>query len=440
MSSSQDQAALPRILIIGGGAGGLELATRLGRTLGRKKRARITLADANMTHIWKPLLHEVAAGSLNSTEDELNYVAQAKWNHFHFQLGSMVGLDRERRQVTFAPILDEKGEELIPERQLGYDYLVISVGSTTNDFGTRGAAEHCLFLDTRAQAERFHRRLLNQYMKAQATGGNQPSEPINVAIIGAGATGVELAAELHHAARMLQAYGLDRIRPEDLNINLIEASGRVLPALPERISLPVDETLKKLGVRIHTGSPVKEVLGDRLVLADDTEIPASLKVWAAGIRAPAFLTTLGLETNRINQLVVSRTLQVPADPRIFAFGDCAACPMGEDGRFVPPRAQAAHQQASLLAKSLRRVLDGKLPLDYHYKDYGSLISLASFSAVGNLMGNLTGSVMLEGKLARLFYISLYRMHQIALYGLPRTILLMLSDRIGRSTEPRLKLH
>lgn len=440
MSSSQDQAALPRILIIGGGAGGLELATRLGRTLGRKKRARITLADANMTHIWKPLLHEVAAGSLNSTEDELNYVAQAKWNHFHFQLGSMVGLDRERRQVTFAPILDEKGEGLIPERQLGYDYLVISVGSTTNDFGTRGAAEHCLFLDTRAQAERFHRRLLNQYMKAQATGGNQPSEPINVAIIGAGATGVELAAELHHAARMLQAYGLDRIRPEDLNINLIEASDRVLPALPERISLPVDETLKKLGVRIHTGSPVKEVLGDRLVLADDTEIPASLKVWAAGIRAPAFLTTLGLETNRINQLVVSRTLQVPADPRIFAFGDCAACPMGEDGRFVPPRAQAAHQQASLLAKSLRRVLDGKLPLDYHYKDYGSLISLASFSAVGNLMGNLTGSVMLEGKLARLFYISLYRMHQIALYGLPRTILLMLSDRIGRSTEPRLKLH
>lgn len=440
MSSSQDQAALPRILIVGGGAGGLELATRLGRTLGKKKRARITLADANMTHIWKPLLHEVAAGSLNSTEDELNYVAQAKWNHFHFQLGSMVGLDRERRQVTFAPILDEQGAELIPERQLGYDYLVISVGSTTNDFGTRGAAEHCLFLDTRAQAERFHRRLLNQYMKAQATSGNQPSEPINVAIIGAGATGVELAAELHHAARMLQAYGLDRIRPEDLNINLIEASGRVLPALPERISQPVDETLKKLGVRVHTGSPVKEVLADRLVLADGTEIPASLKVWAAGIRAPAFLTTLGLETNRINQLVVSRTLQVPADPRIFAFGDCAACPMGEDGRFVPPRAQAAHQQASLLARSLRRVLEGKLPLDYHYKDYGSLISLASFSAVGNLMGNLTGSVMLEGKLARMFYVSLYRMHQIALYGMPRTILLMLSDRIGRSTEPRLKLH
>lgn len=440
MSQSETQSALPRILVVGGGAGGLELATRLGRSLGKKKRAVITLADANMTHIWKPLLHEVAAGSLNSTEDELNYVAQAKWNYFQFQLGAMTALDREQRLVTLAAIRDEQGNELIPQRELGYDYLVISVGSTTNDFNTPGAAEHCLFLDTRGQAERFHRLLLNQYMRAQAINDHANGEPINVAIIGAGATGVELAAELNHAARMLHAYGLDRIRPEDLNINLIEASGRVLPALPERISEPVTRTLKDLGVHLHTGSPVKEVTADGLMLANGNLIPASLKVWAAGIRAPAFLTQLGLETNRINQLVVTRTLQIPDDARIFAFGDCAACPTGEEGRTVPPRAQAAHQQASLLAKNFKRLLEGKPLQEYTYKDYGSLISLASFDAVGNLMGNLTGSVMLEGKLARLFYISLYRMHQMALYGVPRTMMLMLSDRIGRSTEPRLKLH
>ena len=440
MTQNTSESALPRILIVGGGAGGLELATRLGRRLGKRKRARITLVDANMTHIWKPLLHEVAAGSLNSTEDELNYVAQAKWNHFHFQLGAMRGLDRERRLIKLGAILDDLGQELIPERELGYDYLVLAVGSTTNDFNTPGAAEHCLFLDTRAQAERFHRLLLNQYMKAQARGEESVSERINVAIIGAGATGVELAAELHHAARLLQAYGLDRISPEDLHINLIEASPRVLPALPERISTPVTETLKSLGVYLHTGAAVKEVTEEHLLLANGECIHASLKVWAAGIRAPAFLTELGLETNRINQLAVYTTLQSTLDKRIFAFGDCAACPAGEAGTFVPPRAQAAHQQASLLAKNLARVLEGKELLTYQYRDYGSLISLASFSAVGNLMGNLTGSVMLEGKLARLFYISLYRMHQMALYGVPRTLLLMLSDRIGRSTEPRLKLH
>lgn len=277
-------------------------------------------------------------------------------------------------------------------------------------------------------------------MKAQAHTGDTPSGPINLAIIGAGATGVELAAELHHAARLLQAYGLDRIRPEDINITLIEAGERVLPALPERISTPVTGVLEDLGVNVLTGSAVKEVHADHLMLGNGQQVAATLKVWAAGIRAPAFLAEIGLECNRINQLLVKRTLQTPGDERIFAFGDCAACPTDEEGRNVPPRAQAAHQQASLLAKNLQRLLQGKSLLEYSYRDYGSLISLSSFSAVGNLMGNLTGNVMLEGKLARMFYISLYRLHQIALYGVTRTLLLMLSDQIGRSTEPRLKLH
>ena len=430
-----------RILIVGGGAGGLELATRLGRTLGKRGQAQITLIDANLTHIWKPLLHEVAAGSLNSSEDELNYVAQAKWNHFEFQLGRMCGLDRAAREITLAATRDEQGEVLMPERRLGYDSLVIAVGSTTNDFGTAGAAEHCLFLDTRAQAERFHQQLLNHYLRAHAGQGDS-AEQISVAIVGAGATGVELAAELHHAAHELAAYGLDSIRPENMRITLIEAGPRVLPALPERIGKPVHQTLEKLGVTVLTGAAVSQVTRDALHTAQGQVIPASLKVWAAGIRAPGFLKDIdGLESNRINQLQVRPTLQTTRDDAIFAFGDCAACPQpGEDGRNVPPRAQAAHQQASMLAKSLKLRIEGKPLPEYRYRDYGSLISLSTFSAVGNLMGNLTGSVMLEGWLARMFYVSLYRMHQIALYGMTRTLLMMLADRIGRSTEPRLKLH
>ncbi len=320
---------------------------------------------------------------------------------------------------------------------------MIAVGSTTNDFGTEGAAEHCIFLDTRAQAERFHRQLLGQYLRAH-TGHDANNNAVSIAIIGAGATGVELAAELHHAAQMLAAYGLDRIRPEDLHISLVEAGPRVLPALPERISQPVHQTLSKLGVRVMTGSAVSKVDADGLWTGDGEFVPATLKVWAAGIRAPAFLKELdGLESNRINQLVVRPTLQTTRDDDIFAFGDCAACPQpaqpGEQPRNVPPRAQAAHQQASLLVKSLRARLEGKPLGEYHYRDYGSLISLSRFSAVGNLMGNLMGSVMLEGWLARMFYVSLYRMHQMALYGPLRTAMLMLSGRL-RSTEPRLKLH
>ena len=428
-----------RIVIVGGGAGGLELATRLGKTLGKRGTAAITLVDANLTHIWKPLLHEVAAGSLNTSEDELNYVAQAKWNHFQFQLGRMSGLERSSKQIQLAATLDEDGRELLPARTLAYDTLVIAVGSNTNDFGTLGAAQHCLFLDTRKQAERFHQQLLNHYLRAHA--GDLASEKISVAIVGAGATGVELAAELHHAAHELAAYGLDRIQPKDMQITLIEAGPRVLPALPERISVPVHKTLEKLGVTVLTNASVSEVSADSLKTANGEVIHASLKVWAAGIRAPGFLKDIdGLETNRINQLVVRPTLQTTLDDDIFAFGDCAACPQPGSDRNVPPRAQAAHQQASLLAKGLKARLEGKALPTYAYRDYGSLVSLSRFSAVGNLMGNLTGSVMLEGWLARMFYVSLYRMHQMALYGTFRTLMLMLGSRIGRGTEPRLKLH
>ncbi|MGY2170093.1 NAD(P)/FAD-dependent oxidoreductase [Pseudomonas gingeri] len=430
-----------RIVIVGGGAGGLELATRLGKTLGKRGTASIVLVDANLTHIWKPLLHEVAAGSLNSSEDELNYVAQAKWNHFEFQLGRMSGLDRAEKKIQLAATYDENGVELLPARELAYDSLVISVGSTTNDFGTQGAAQHCLFLDTRKQAERFHQQLLNHYLRAHAGNIDAPEQMISVAIVGAGATGVELAAELHNAAHELAAYGLDRIKPENMHITLIEAGPRVLPALPERIGGPVHKTLEKLGVRVMTNASVSEVTAESLVTADGQIIPASLKVWAAGIRAPGFLKDIdGLETNRINQLQVLPTLQTTRDENIFAFGDCAACPQPGSDRNVPPRAQAAHQQASLLAKSLKLRIEGKTLPEYRYTDYGSLISLSKFSAVGNLMGNLTGSVMLEGWLARMFYVSLYRMHQMALYGTFRTLMLMLGSRIGRGTDPRLKLH
>jgi NADH dehydrogenase len=429
-----------RIVIVGGGAGGLELATRLGKTLGKRGTANVVLVDANLTHIWKPLLHEVAAGSLNSYEDELNYVAQAKWNNFQFQLGRMTGLDRATKQLHLAATPDEDGNELVPARSLEYDSLVIAVGSTTNDFNTQGATEHCLFLDTRKQAERFHQQLLNRYLRAHA-GQADITEEVTVAIVGAGATGVELAAELHNAAHELAAYGLGRIKPENLRITLLEAGPRVLPALPERIGGPVHKTLEKLGVTVLTNAAVSEVTADSLITADGRVIPATLKVWAAGIRAPMFLKDLdGLESNRINQLQVRPTLQTTRDDNIFAFGDCAACPQPGTDHNVPPRAQAAHQQASLLAKSLKLRIEGQTLPVYKYRDYGSLISLSSFSAVGNLMGNLMGSVMLEGWLARMFYVSLYRMHQMALYGIFRTAMLMLSSKIGKGTEPRMKLH
>lgn len=430
-----------RIVIVGGGAGGLELATRLGRGLGRRGLAQVTLVDANLTHLWKPLLHEVAAGSLDSSEDELNYIAQARWNHFEFQLGRMCGLDRANRKLKLAPAFDDDGRtELVPARTIAYDTLVIAVGGVTNDFGTRGAAEHCLFLDTARQAEGFHRRLLGHYLTAHARGNDDAQ--VGVAIVGGGATGVELAAELRNAASQLAAYGLGDIRPENMRITLLEAGERILPALPARVAQPALQTLQELGVDIRTGCAVEEVDADGLQLADGTRIIASLKVWAAGVRAPDILGGLdGLESNRSHQLAVRQTLQTTRDDDVFAMGDCAACPMpGDSGRTVPPRAQAAHQQATMLARSMARRLQGRPLPEFRYRDYGSLVSLSRFSAVGNLMGNLTGDIRLEGRLARLFYMSLYRQHQRVLHGTLRTALIVIGDRLGRGTTPRLKMH
>src|SRR5690606_20134684 len=187
-----DAAAAHRIVIVGGGAGGLELATRLGDRYGRKGRLRVTLIDRARTHLWKPLLHEFAAGSLDIDAHDLDYLAQARWHHFSFQLGEMDGLDRTRRVVRVAPTRDEDGEELIPRREIPYDTLVIAVGSRTNDFGTPGAREHAISLDTAEEAESFHRQLINACIRANAQKGPIRPEQLNVAIIGAGATGVEL--------------------------------------------------------------------------------------------------------------------------------------------------------------------------------------------------------------------------------------------------------
>jgi len=349
------------IVIVGGGAGGLELATRLGDKLGRRGKARITLVDRSRTHLWKPLLHEFAAGSMDLDHHALSYLAQARWHHFRFQRGSMDGLDRQRKVVKVAPTFDEDGRVLIPRREIAYDTLVIAVGSDTNDFGTPGAREHAISLDMPEQAELFHRRLVNACIRANAQREPLRPEQLKVAIIGAGATGVELAAELHKTTRELVAYGLDRINPEkDMQLTLIEASPRILPAVPERVSKAAEELLRGLKVQVLTGERVTGVGADGVVTAAGRKIPAELTVWAAGIKAPEFLKEIdGLESNRLNQLVVRETLETTRDPDVFALGDCASCPWPGHSRDVPPTAQAAHQQSSHLARMLPRRLAGK---------------------------------------------------------------------------------
>lgn len=443
-----------RIIVVGGGAGGLELATRLGDRYSKSRRgvaqASVTLVDRFPTHIWKPLLHEVAAGSMDPFTQELSYAAQARWHNFEFQLGELVSLDRDARRITLSRIVDDDGAELLPGRDLEYDTLIIAIGSTTHFFGVKGAPENSIALDTVGEAERFRKRLISACVRAEFGAADsvrevQSEEPkIQVAIVGAGATGVELSAELRNTAQVLSAYGLHKLDPRhDVGIVLIEAGPRILPALSEKVSKTTGELLAKLGVKLMTGETVAEVTPGLIHTASGKTIRADLTVWAAGIKAPSVLGTLdGLSTNRLGQLEVRRTLQTMADDNIFALGDCAGCPWPDhDSRNVPPRAQAAHQQASFLFKALNARLNGRPLPEFVYRDLGSLVSLGRFSAVGNLMGGVIGGNMfIEGLFARFMYMSLYRMHVAAMHGYPRMMLDTIAHWLRRTTLPRVKLH
>lgn len=429
---------MTKIIVVGGGAGGLELATKLGRTLGRKKRATITLVDRKASHLWKPLLHEVATGSLDEGVDALSYRAHAKNHYFDFQMGSLNDIDRERKVIALSELRDESGELLMPSRELEYDILVMAIGSTSNDFNTPGVRDNCIFLDSPEQAHRFRTEMNNEFLKLHAKNGQGT---VDIAIVGAGATGVELSAELHNAVKELRTYGFGDLDSSKLNVNLVEAGERILPALPPRISSAAHSELTKLGVNVRTTTMVTQADADGLTTKDGEKIPAQIMVWAAGIKAPDFIKDIGgLETNRINQLVVKNTLQATRDDDIFVIGDLAQCTQA-DGSFVPPRAQAAHQMASCAFSNIIAKLNGRDLKAYIYKDKGSLVSLSRFSTVGSLMGNLTkGSMMVEGRIARVVYISLYRMHQMALHGVIKTSLMMLVGRINRVLRPNLKLH
>ena len=432
-----------RIVVVGGGAGGLELVTCLGDTLGRRRKADVALIEKARTHLWKPLLHEVAAGSMDVGRHELDYLAQAHWHGFRFRFGEMSGLDRARRLVHLAANFDDEGRVITPERSVGYDTLVIAIGSVSNDFGTPGIKEHAICLDTPDQAQRFNRRLVNACLRAHTQA--EPVRPgqLHVAIIGAGATGTELSAELHRTVRAVVAYGLDKIDPDkDIKITLIEAGERIVPALPKRLSDATTRLLGELGVEIRIGARVTEVTSDGVRLASGDFIPSELVVWSAGIRGPDVLNDFdGLEVSHASQLVVRPTLQATRDDNVFALGDCAyLLPKGET-RPIPPRAQAAHQQASHLFTQIGRRLAGQPIAPFRYRDFGSLVSLGEFSTIGNLMGFLAGrGLFIEGYFARLMYRSLYKMHETALHGPLKVGLDTIARFMTRRTEPHVKLH
>jgi NADH dehydrogenase len=427
------------IVIVGGGAGGLELAARLGRKLGPKAgKERVLLIDRSSFHIWKPTLHEVAAGTLDTHQEGLSYSILGRANHFSFLLGDLDSFDPVAKRLNLKPILGESGKVLVPERGVTFSWGVLAIGSGSNLFGTPGA-EQAHLLERTEDAEAFHTRLLAAFMKASFSA----EKTMSVAIVGGGATGVELSAELIEAHReLLGSLGSEqRFR---LDVAIVEAAPRILGGLPEKISDQATVALERKGVRVHTGAKVVAVHADRLETSLG-EVPADLIVWAAGVKAAPTNADYGLVTNKTNQFVVNERLETSA-PDVWALGDCAACPWvgteGKEGRIIPARAQAAHQQASYLAKALiARMGQRRVETPFVYRDFGSLLSLGENKGVGALMGGLGGpNFFVEGLIAKWAYISLHLDHHRAIMGTPKTIVLAMARLLQQRVAGRLKLH
>ena len=421
-------------VIVGGGAGGLELAAMLGRKLGtRQGRETVLLADRSSFHIWKPTLHEVAAGTLDPQQEGLSYTILARRNHFSFVLGDLIELDPAQRQLSLREIRDARGELLVPRRTISFERLVLALGSGSNSFGTPGF-ENAFVLEQASDAQRFHLRLLNAFLRCAFS----PNQALRIAIVGAGATGVELSAELLEAHNELLA-SLRSDQRFGLQISLIEASERILAGLPERISAQASRALEKKGVRVLTGTKVLSIAPGGLSTSVG-DIDADLVVWAAGIKAADANRNFGLEVNRLNQFIVDDRLET-SSPGIYAIGDCAASPW-RDGKTVPARAQAAHQQAAWLADSLLGQRQGRpAGPPFVYQDFGSLVSLGDNTGVGNLMGGLSGrNFFVEGLVAKWMYMSLHLMHHRAILGVGKTAVLALARLLQHRVSGRLKLH
>lgn len=437
------------IVIVGGGAGGLELATRLGDSVGKSARARVVLVDRWPAHFWKPLLHTVASGKRDAQATQVDYAAQASEHGFEFHRGEVLGVDREARRIDLAPWLTDDGAEVLPARSLGYDKLVLALGSVTNFFGVPGAAEHVLTLDDVPQAEAFHQRFIDGCIQASArhaagTGGAEHNQGLDIVIVGGGATGVELAAELSHSAQTLARYKVHALDPvRHVRIRIVERGPLLLPHLHPRLSKRAARHLRALGIALNFDTTVARVDPHAVVDSEGRVFASSITLWAAGVEAPAMCATLGLEVNRLRQIAVAPSLQSITDPAIFAIGDCASfvCPIKGT---VPPRAQAAHQQAMYLAQALAHTLahgEQPAPAGFSYRDYGSLVSLGPLAAVGVLTATVGGrKLQVGGVLARWLYGLMYRKHLMALHGFVRMAARTVADWIGEKISPSVRLH
>jgi len=426
------------IVVVGGGAAGLELVTRLARdrkTLGRE----VVLVDRGLAHIWKPRLHEIATAMQSQSSAENSFVGHATDHHYRFEPGVLLDVDPAANQIVLDELVTADGAEVLPRRRIAYSTLVLALGSEENDFGTPGARAHCLFLNTPEQAGRIRDALLAGAFRVAR--GRRSS--LSIVVVGGGATGVELAAEIKHAIDAFRVHEPE-LDAGAIRLTIVEASNRLLGPNPPEVSEYAAASLRARDVDLVLGERVIRVDADGLQLGSGRRLDTQLCIWTAGIRGPrAFEEMPALPRTRASRVEVDGWLRCRGLPNVYAIGDCAEWIDPALGRAAPYTAQVASAQAKYLAQALRSQAIGKPVRPFSFESAGAIVSLADRGAAGNLtsrFGRRSREHLVQGFSAQLLYSLLYRRHEFAILGWRRAFARVLTDWLGRAWQPDIKLH
>jgi NADH dehydrogenase len=361
----------PKVVILGAGFGGLAAARALN------KIAEVTLVDRHNFQTFLPLLYQVSTAGLAADHIAHPIRGALRKTKIKFRMGSPITIDHKNKSV-----------KLDSSETLDFDYLIVAMGSATNDFGVKGVTEHALGMKSVTEALEIRSSILRRFEDLCRF---EDETKLSITVVGGGPTGVEMAGAIAELKKgplnSDQAHAAANIK-----VNIVEAGPRLLPSFSAKLSERTRKDLEKLGVNVLTNTPVKEIKPREIMLGDKKKLPSEVTIWAAGVTGEPIMKKLGLP-NTNGRITVDPTLQVSNYPNIFAIGDIAGA-KGSDGRYLPMVAPVAMQQGRFVAKQIANSIKNQPLNNFNYRDKGSMATIGRHKAVVEV-----GPIRLSGVIA-----------------------------------------
>jgi NADH dehydrogenase len=366
---SRPATGRPAVVVVGAGFGGLRAARAL-----RKAPVDVVLVDRHNYHLFQPLLYQVATAGLEP--EQIARPVRAilrRQSNTEFRMTEVTGLDPGGKRIVSA------------DGPIPYDYLILAVGGQTNYFGLESVPRHGFGLKDIPEAIRIRNHVLHAFERAMLeTDPERRRAELTFVVVGGGPTGVEMAGALSELIRLVLVKDYPRLNIKDVRVLLLEATDRLLAAMPGRLREAAAETLWRKHVEVRFGATVADYDGARVLLKSGESIPARTLIWAAGVKAVSLTGRLGLPTAQQGRVPVAPTLEVPGHPDIYVIGDAAYLEVA--GAPLPMMAPVALQMAETAAGNIRRRIAGEPPVEFRYRDPGSLATIGRNAAVAYILG------------------------------------------------------